>query len=278
MFQNRKLLIATKHGKEQVIAPLVEQALGVSCFVTTKFDTDTLGTFSGEVPRKEDALSTLRNKCLLAMGKNGCELGIANEGSFGAHPSVFFAAADDELMIFIDLQNEIEIVVREISMNTNFKALSTNNEAELLAFANEVKFPSHGLIMKPEENDYSKIIKGITTWDDLKQHFQEFLAEFGCVYLETDMRANFNPTRMQVIEKATLKLVQAIHSKCPNCQMPGFVVTEALSGLPCSWCHEPTNSTLLYKYTCKKCDFTNEHYFPHQKTEEDPAYCDFCNP
>ena len=80
MFENRKLLIATKHGKEQVIAPLVEQALGVSCFVTTKFDTDTLGTFSGEVPRKEDALSTLRNKCLLAMEKNGCELGIANEG------------------------------------------------------------------------------------------------------------------------------------------------------------------------------------------------------
>jgi len=278
MFQNRKLLIATKHSKERVIAPLVEQALGVTCFVTTKFDTDTLGTFSGEVPRKEDALSTLRNKCLLVMEKNGCELGIANEGSFGAHPSVFFAAADDELLIFIDLRNDIEIVVREISMNTNFKALSTSNEAELKAFAHDVKFPSHGLIMKPAENDYSKIIKGISTWDDLKHHFKEFLAEFGSAYLETDMRANFNPTRMQVIEKATTKLIQAIQSKCPNCQSPGFVVTEALSGLPCSWCHAPTNSTLSHKYTCKKCDFTNEHYFPHQKTEEDPTYCDFCNP
>ena len=278
MFENRKLLIATKHGKEQVIAPLVEQSLGVSCFVTTKFDTDTLGTFSGEVPRKEDALSTLRNKCLLAMEKNGCELGIANEGSFGAHPSVFFAAVDDELMIFIDLKNDIEIVVRELSMNTNFKALSTDNEPELLAFANKVNFPSHGLIMKPAENNYSKIIKGITTWDDLKLHFKEFLAEFGYAYLETDMRANFNPTRMQVIEKATIKLVQAIHSKCPNCQTPGYVVTEALSGLSCSWCHRPTQSTLSYVYTCKKCDFTEEVLYPHQKTKEDPEYCDLCNP
>jgi len=47
MFERRRLIIATKHQKEQVIAPLLENTLGVSCFIDESFDTDTLGTFSG---------------------------------------------------------------------------------------------------------------------------------------------------------------------------------------------------------------------------------------
>lgn len=45
MFLNRKLLIATKHNKEKVIAPLFEKQPGVTSFVIDLFDTDTLGTF-----------------------------------------------------------------------------------------------------------------------------------------------------------------------------------------------------------------------------------------
>lgn len=44
-FSGRRLLIVTKHQKEEVIAPLLEKALGVSCFVSKDFDTDSLGTF-----------------------------------------------------------------------------------------------------------------------------------------------------------------------------------------------------------------------------------------
>lgn len=51
-FSQRKLVIATKHHKEKVIAPLIEKVLGVECFVGKNFDTDTLGTFTGEVERK----------------------------------------------------------------------------------------------------------------------------------------------------------------------------------------------------------------------------------
>ena len=58
MFQNRQLLIATKHNKERVIAPLLEEALGVTCVVNDTFDTDTLGTFTGEVERTLDPLAT----------------------------------------------------------------------------------------------------------------------------------------------------------------------------------------------------------------------------
>jgi hypothetical protein len=278
MFLNRKLLIATKHNKEEVIAPLFEQQLGVSCFVTDVFDTDTLGTFSGEVQRKDDALSTLRNKCLLAMERNNCELVIASEGSFGAHPSVFFAPADEEFIMLVDKRNQLEIVVRELSMDTNFSASKITSQTELLEFASRAQFPSHGLIMKPSENNYSRVVKGITNHDELKKNFEEFKNDFGSVYVETDMRANFNPSRMKVIENTAKKLLEAVQSKCPNCEFPGFVVTDALPGLPCSWCNCATRSTLCFLYTCKKCEFTKEVFYPHEKTKEDPAYCDFCNP
>lgn len=278
MFLDRKLLIATKHNKEQVIAPLLEEHLGVICFVNDLFDTDTLGTFSGEVQRKDDALSTLRNKCILAMEKNHCDLVIASEGSFGTHPSVFFAPADEEFMMLVDKKNELEIFVRELSIHTNFSASEIDNPTELVEFARAAQFPSHALIMKPAEKDYSRVVKGITNFDDLKQYFEEFKRDFGCVYVETDMRANFNPSRMKVIAQTAKKLIEALQSKCPNCESPGFVITSAVPGLPCSWCNSATKSTLRFLYTCKKCAFTEEVFYPHKKTKEDPAYCDFCNP
>lgn len=278
IFEGRKILIATKHHKELVIAPIFEKELGLRCFVSNKFDTDILGTFSGEVSRKDDALTTLKKKCFLAMEKNHCDLVIASEGSFGAHPSVFFASADDELMMLMDAKNNLEVVVREISMDTNFNASTITNETELLEFAKRVSFPSHGLILKPSENDYSKVIKGITNFDGLKKHFYDYMNEYGSVYVETDMRANFNPTRMNVIEKTAQKLLQALLSECPECKTPGFTVTKALPGLPCSWCNTPTASTLSFLYNCKKCDFTKEVLYPHQKIKEDPTYCNLCNP
>ena len=63
MFKGRNLIIATKHGKEKVIAPIVEKELGVKCFVTKDLDTDILGTFTGEVERKDDPLTAARKKC-----------------------------------------------------------------------------------------------------------------------------------------------------------------------------------------------------------------------
>lgn len=67
MFKGRNLLIATKHEKEKVIAPILEKELGVKCVVATNLDTDALGAFTGEVERKDDPVTTARNKCIMAM-------------------------------------------------------------------------------------------------------------------------------------------------------------------------------------------------------------------
>jgi hypothetical protein len=57
MFKGRKLIIATKHKKEIVIAPILEKGLGVKCFTDETFDTDRLGTFTGEIERKLDPIA-----------------------------------------------------------------------------------------------------------------------------------------------------------------------------------------------------------------------------
>jgi hypothetical protein len=278
MFTGRRLVIATKHEKEKVIAPLLEEALGVCCFVKEDFDTDTLGTFTGEIERKLDPIATARQKCLLAMEAANCDLGIASEGSFGSHPSLFFVNADDEFLIFIDTKNNFEIIARELSMETNFNGTEIETEKDLFEFAELVKFPSHGLILRASKEDYSHIIKGITEISQLKEAFEELIEKSDSIYAETDMRAMYNPTRMSVIETATKKLVHKINSCCPECNVPGFGVTDVKKGLACNLCGSPTNSTLSFIYRCKKCDFKKEELYPHQKTSEDPMYCDYCNP
>ncbi|MFT6946206.1 MAG: hypothetical protein ACJARP_000617 [Vicingaceae bacterium] len=278
MFKNRRLVIATKHEKEKIIAPLLENALGVLCFVQEDFDTDELGTFTGEIERELDPIATARQKCLMAMKLSNCDLGIASEGSFGAHPSIFFAPADDEFLIFIDAKNNLEIIARELSMETNFNGSEIANQAALLEFAELVKFPSHGLILRKSKTDNSTIIKGISEVNQLKEAFKKLIEDVDSIYAETDMRAMHNPSRMAVIELATKKLVDKINSFCPQCSTPGFGITTVKKGLKCSWCALPTNSTLSFIHSCEKCNFTKEELHPHKKTTEDPMYCNYCNP
>jgi hypothetical protein len=278
MFQTRSLVIATKHKKETVISPLIEKALGVTCFVNEDFDTDELGTFTGEIERIEDPVSTVKRKCLEAMELSQCDLGIASEGSFGAHPTFIFANADDEIMIFIDKKNNLEILAREISTSTNFNAKEIFKENELLEFATKAKFPSHGLILRKSKEENTEIFKGITNRKDLLHFYKKLSLKYPSVYVETDMRAMYNPTRMVVIESLTKKLIDKINSKCPNCNIPGFSVTEVKKGLPCELCGYPTQSTLSQFYECSHCHLIQERMFPNNKETEDPQYCDYCNP
>lgn len=278
MFEGRNLIIATKHHKEKVIAPILERELGVKCFVPLNLDTDKLGTFTGEVERKHDPLTTARNKCLMAMELTNCDMAIASEGSFGPHPSIFFVQADDEFLIFIDKKNNLEIIIRESSLNTNFNGSVITCKKELEEFAEKIRFPSHGLILRKTDTDFLEIVKGITNWEELSVTYTHFIKLYGSVYVETDMRAIYNPTRMTVIETATIKLANKINTLCPGCNSPGFGITATKLGLPCELCHLPTRSTLSYIYTCQKCSYTKEEKHPNKKYFEDPTYCDNCNP
>jgi hypothetical protein len=278
MFAGRTLVIATKHQKEKVLAPILERELAVNCILEPRLDTDVFGTFTGEVERKNDPIETARKKCLLAMDIANCELAIASEGSFGPHPAIFFAPADEEYLCFIDKINEIEVVVRDLTTDTNYNHIRITSEDQLTAFSSQVKFPAHALIVRKAHADSSDIVKGITTMEQLHQTIHHFLNAYGEAFVETDMRAMHNPTRMKAIEKTCLKLVHALHSQCPACKCPGFSATASKQGLPCALCHFPTRSIRSLIYACKKCAYSEEVSYPNGKLNEDPMFCDRCNP
>ena len=278
MFKNRNLVIATKHRKEVVMMPLLSKALDVTCITIPDFDTDIFGTFTGEVKRDKDPFHALRQKCLKAMEISKCDLGIASEGSFGMHPSYFFTAADDELVIFIDKKNQLEIIARELSTETNFKGAEVKTEAELIEFAKQALFPTHGLILRKSKDNTTDILKDFDNLSELLQAFHKMMREFQTVFVETDMRAMNNPSRLLVIERATQKLIEKIQSNCPACETPGFSITTYKSGLLCSLCGSPTESTLSYVSECQRCQHTSELKYPNNKTKEDPMYCQKCNP
>ena len=98
------------------------------------------------------------------------------------------------------------------------------------------------------------------------------------IFIETDMRAMFNPTRMKNIELATLDLISKIQSFCPSCDTPGFEVIQAEKGLKCMYCNLPTELIRSHVYQCKKCNHQKEVMYPDGKEYADPTYCNDCNP
>ena len=278
LFSNRTVFILTKHDKDKVIAPLFENDLSLSCVPIRHIDTDLLGTFSGEVDRKLDPMATLRKKCNLAREMEGCDLVVATEGSFGNHPSIFFASANDELIMLKDFKNDIEISERVVSLDTNLNEACISTPEELEDFINKVKFPSHGIIIKAAKRDFVHMVKGITDPKLLKDTFNRFVKINGSCYLETDMRACFNPSRMEVIEQATQRLIEKIKSHCPQCNTPGYGVIEVVRGLPCKLCHSETKSVKAHLYGCQKCNHVTQKMYPNTNEYEDPMYCDYCNP
>jgi hypothetical protein len=277
-FSGRSLFIATKHKKENAIAESVVNALGLNKFHVAEVDTDLLGTFSGEVERRDDPLTTLRKKCEMALHLAPSDLVIATEGSFGQHPAFLMLSGHEELMMFLDKKNDLEIVVKEITSQTNFNGRAVTNLEDLQHFLDLVLFPSHGIIMKASKDSLDDLKKGIHDPNEMREHFDFLISKYGEAYIETDMRAMHNPSRMKVIEELTRKLIDRITTYCPQCQTPGYGIINANSGLPCELCGTATASLLSYTYGCKKCDFTHEEKYPNGKKYEEAMYCNICNP
>ena len=277
-FEGRQLVIASMHQKEQVLQPLLEASLKVTISVADGLNTDLLGTFSGEVARIADPLTTARKKCELAMELTGCDLVLASEGSFGAHPSAFFLPANEEWLLLLDRKNGLEIHARFLSLETNFSGQEFHNLEELDAFASKVGFPNHGLILRRGKDNSNGILKGITDPDQLRTAAKNLLEKQGYGYVETDMRAMFNPCRMKVIGETAQLLIQKLNSPCPSCQLPGFAVTAAEPGLPCSLCGNPSSAALAHLLICSHCQHEEKVLFPHGKKTEEPQYCQVCNP
>lgn len=278
LFKGRTLIVASMHKKEAVIAPILERELGVSCKIIPNLNTDDFGTFSGEIERKDTPMATVKAKALAALEQATETLVLASEGSFGSHPASPFISANEEMVILLDTKNNLEIRGWHLTTTTNYNHQEIKNISELIEFTERIGFPDHNVIIKANnQTGKIKVCKNFESQEELKSTAINLLKGNKSISIETDMRAMNNPTRMKAIENAVIDLVKNINSLCPCCNAPGFSAFEVIRGLKCSLCNLPTKSVKGYIYKCKKCDYFCERT-KENVIEEDPMYCDFCNP
>lgn len=276
LFQQRVAVLATMHQKETVIAPLLEPALGVQIQVPAGLDTDQFGTFTREIKRKGTQIEAARQKVNYVLDLTGESLAIASEGSFFPDPVLPFGVCDREIVLLCDRQHQLEVIGEVLAREVNHQGQTVNNLAEAVQFAEKVGFPEQGLVVMRDAQTPDGMVKGIRAWVDLKAAITSILAQQTTAYLETDLRAMHNPKRREAIALATQDLIRKLHQTCPQCQRPGFDVTDTRRGLRCGLCSLPTPLVQAYIYQCLGCDYREER--PAAEQLADPTYCPYCNP
>jgi hypothetical protein len=277
-YVGQRIALLTQHGKERVIAPTLEPVLGCRVVRVNGYDTDRLGTFTREIPRAGTQLEAARQKARIGMELSGLPLGLAREGSFGPDPFAGMFPWNVEFLIWVDDLHGLE-VVGVAQGKANFAHLLARDWAAAEAFARQWGFPEHHLVVRPEGEDDPRIRKGISSWAELETLFTWALEQSpsGQVFLETDVRAHANPTRLDNIRLAAEDLASKLRSLCPECGAPGFWIVERVPGLPCEDCGAPTRETQADILGCVKCP----HRVTRGRTDRnaaDPGRCDYCNP
>jgi hypothetical protein len=277
-YAGRHVALLTQHGKERVIAPVIEPALGCRVERVRGYDTDRLGTFTRSIPRAGTQLDAARKKARIGMELAGLPLGLASEGSFGPDPMLGVIPWNVELLVFLDDESGIEIV-GFAQGRANHAHVLAGEWAAAEAFARQAGFPVHHLVVRPEGENDPRHRKGIAGWADLEAAFRWAQSEAagGPVFLESDLRAHANPTRMDMIQLAARDLATRLQSRCPSCGAPGFWLVERMAGLPCRDCGAPTRQTRADVHGCVSC----AHRATRERTDAlfaDPQRCDECNP
>ncbi len=279
-YEGCRISLTTKHGKRDAIGPVFRELLAADV-VECDFDTDTLGTFSGEVERIGTALDCVQRKCEVGIKCLNAPFGLASEGSFGPHPSVPFIPCDYELLYFIDSTRNLRLHESILSTDTNYRMQSLGTFEELIKFGTSARFPSHGLILRPNVwQDRSIIFKGIQSNEDLAKAFEESQrnSSDGRVWVETDMRAHRNPTRMSVIKELAVKLCRRLLASCPVCHAPGWGMIRAEKGLPCEFCNCPTEVTSSEIHSCALCGHSKSTKRSDGLVFASARFCGKCNP
>ena len=278
-YAGRRVCLTTRHGKQRALARPFWAGLGAG-LVVSDADTDQLGTFSGEVERCGDALSTCRRKAELGLVASGFSLGLASEGSFGPHPALPLLNAGLELLLFVDRERQIEVVEQRLELRTNYSRFRLDPGADPLPWLQRIGFPRHAVIVRPEADPPTPCVKGIQSLEALQQAIARCRAAGASepLVLDTDMRAHLNPTRMAAIRRLGFQLVRRLASPCPACQSPGWGRTGTRPGLPCSWCGSPTELTRSEVWGCVACDHSEERPRADGRLEADPGHCPYCNP
>jgi hypothetical protein len=274
-WQGLGIALLTRHDKGELVAPALS-ALGFSLTVTDAFDTDRLGTFSGEVERKLSPLECARRKAQLACELTGLDLGLGSEGSFGGGPMAGLVNWDEELLLLWDRRSGQEIVARAAGpvRVAAFAWASEQRLAQQLSAHGE----EQGWIIR-HSGGVSKGLRGAAAVlrvvrDTVLPRVQG--VDPGKLMIEPDLRAMHCPERQAYIRQAAEQLAQRLQSLCPACAAPDFWEHRFEPGLPCAECDAPTSLPLTVIRCCTVC--RHEQREPPAQATADPQYCAWCNP
>lgn len=276
------IVLPTQHAKSIAMTKPFQEMLGANV-LEYLMDTDQFGTFSGEIERDGNALDCARRKCVESLKNLGdkVEFALASEGSFGPHPYIPLLPCDQEILYFIDRRHGFHLHMSCLSEKTNYRTATVDSFEALQKFAEDARFPSHALIVRPNNRAAkTPIFKGIDSWAALENAYTQCRenASDGKVWVETDMRAHLNPSRMEVIGELAMRLAERLATHCPKCSIPGWGKVRVASGLECRMCGSATNIAKAEIFGCVKCDFEEIANCADRPTYAEPVNCSHCNP
>jgi hypothetical protein len=280
-YAGARAVVATQHGKERAIGPAMAHLLGVEVFVPDRIDTDVLGTFSGDVARPGSMIDTAVAKARLGMALEGCALGLASEGSYGAHPRVPFLKGGLEIMVFVDQERGLVIAEEWVVDRPHADHRRVRPDEDIRDFVAGVDFPAHGLLVRPAApGPGSWGAVSVRDMGELGRAVARAAGESGDGHavVFTDMRADRNPVRMENLVRLAHRLARRIRTPCPACHAPGYGLVRRPEGLPCRQCGTPSTMLRGEVWGCAACPHEETRQRPDGRTEADPGACTFCNP
>lgn len=277
-YSGQAIAFLTQHGKQDVVATVLEPILACHIQHISSFDTDLFGSFTRDVNRMGTQLDAARRKARKGMELSGLRLGLASEGSFSTDPYTGMLPWNREIMVLIDDILGIEVVGMAQGSAAAGQILS-GDWLEVERFVAKLGFPQQQFVLRPQSESDDRFVKGISDLEQLRQHFDEMKmqAENAKVFVEPDLRAFASPSRMLHIEKATQDLLQRLLSLCPSCAAPGYAVVQRQAGLPCEVCGTPSSTYMSEIFRCVRCHH-QQIKVRDDKQFADARHCPQCNP
>lgn len=270
-------MLATRHDKLDLVAPAFA-TLGLHLEVA-EVDTDSLGTFTGEIERTANQWDTAVAKARLGMRASGATIGLASEGAIGPSAAMPYVVSAAELVVLVDDDLGIVVGETEVLFDIVVIAFDTAPGEPLDDYLRRAEFPEHGLIVMPSAGATAPIHKGIHHRDTLELAITECAAASsdGRAHVSTDLRAHHCPSRRPIIAAAAARLAARLAACCPACGTPGWGTIRAQRGAPCSVCGQPVDIVTAYVEGCQRCPVELALPLPGRETA-DPSRCLSCNP
>ena len=236
--------LATIHAKERAIAAPFMRVLGARVVAAPGVDTDSLGTFSGEIARPASPVEVTDMKARMTFAAMDVDCGLASEGSYGPIHKVPLKAGGMEILTFIDRKRGVRVTETLTTHRTNWRMLyfKAGEDGRILRELASLGFPDFGVFVMQNDN-WLTAVKDLATVEDIVAAVNRAARRSadGTALLIPDMRAHRNPLRMKVIRATAWRLARRLIDLCPKCGSPGFGHIDSRRGLPCEGCGDPTH-------------------------------------